>query len=122
MPEETFEEQYQELCRKLFEEIEEKKNHYKRLEEASKNRYRDELESRRMKDQYRIVTEEEWETSRHERVNSWKSWSEKIKKTEKVGAKKVDKSFKPPSVKPEERNQRNPPPAYNDIEPIKRLW
>lgn len=69
------------------------------------------------------MTEEEWETSRHERVNSWKSWAEKTKKVPAVGAKKINKSFKPPPVIPEERNHRNPAPAYrDDIEPIKRLW
>jgi hypothetical protein len=76
-----------------------------------------------MKDQYRIVTEEEWETSRYERVNSWKSWGEKTKNDCKPGVKKVNKSFKAPTVKPEERTFRNPPPAYkDDIEPFKRLW
>ena len=49
----------------------EKKHHYKRLEEAAKNRYRDELEARRTRDHYKLLTEEEWEASRSERVNSW---------------------------------------------------
>ena len=71
VPEDTFDDEYHELCTKLFDEIEEKKHHYKRLEEAAKNRYRDELESRRTRDHYKLLTEEEWEASRADRVNSW---------------------------------------------------
>jgi DnaJ family protein C protein 8 len=71
VPEDTFEDEYRDLCTKLFDEIEEKKHHYKRLEEAAKNRYRDELEARRTRDHYKLLTEEEWEASRSERVNSW---------------------------------------------------
>jgi hypothetical protein len=40
LPDETFDDQYKDLCKKLFQEIEEKKEHYSRLEEASKKRYK----------------------------------------------------------------------------------
>jgi hypothetical protein len=50
LPNETFEDQYQDLCKKLFNDIEEKKEHYKRLEDAQKKRYRDEMEERKLKE------------------------------------------------------------------------
>lgn len=38
LPEDTFEIEYKEACQKLFEEIEERRNHYIRLEESQKQK------------------------------------------------------------------------------------
>lgn len=120
LPDETFEDQYRDLCKKLFEEIEEKKSHYKRLEEASKKRWKDELEAKRLKDHYRMLTEDEWESTRGERVSSWKKWSETKKSSNMVGTKKSSGFLRPPAHKMEERSKDNP--ANREVESVKRLW
>ena len=105
LPSDTFEDQYKELCKKLFGEIEEKKEHYKRLEDATKKRYRDDLEERVLKEQFRVLTEEEWETTRQERVSCWKTWSNRKAHNNVVGTRKSSGFLRPPPVKPEERTK-----------------
>lgn len=60
MPPDTFQTQYQETCKKIFQEIEDKKNQVIRLQQSNYTRKMDELETKRMVEQYRILTEDEW--------------------------------------------------------------
>jgi len=122
LPDDTFDDQYKELCRKLFDEIEEKKTHYKRLEEASKKRWKDEMEAKRIKDHYRLLTEDEWESTRGERVSSWKAWSTKKDKSNVIGTKKSSGFLRPPPHRPEERTKDNPAPSKREVESVRRLW
>jgi len=64
LPEDTFEGQYKEMCNKLFDEIEERKNHYQRTEESQRKRQHEELEEKKIKEQIRQMTEEEWEKNK----------------------------------------------------------
>ena len=56
-------------CKKIFDEIEEKKNHYIRLEQGAQRRRAEEVELLTLKEQYRILTQEEWERTQDERIN-----------------------------------------------------
>jgi DnaJ family protein C protein 8 len=60
LPPDTFQTQYQETCKKIFQEIEDKKNQVIRLQQSNYTRKMDELETKRMVEQYRILTEDEW--------------------------------------------------------------
>jgi len=50
-----------------------------------------------MVEQFRVLTEEEWERSRDKRVANWRDFS---KKKFVVGSKKSDGAIRPPPVKP----------------------
>lgn len=60
-------------------------------------------------EQYKVLTEEEWEDTREARVVNWRSFSSK---KAVIGSKKSDKSMKPPPVKMEMR-----PPSAARIDP-----
>eukprot|EP01016_Furgasonia_blochmanni_P047808 TRINITY_DN705_c0_g2_i1.p1 TRINITY_DN705_c0_g2~~TRINITY_DN705_c0_g2_i1.p1 ORF type:complete len:220 (-),score=59.30 TRINITY_DN705_c0_g2_i1:755-1414(-) len=100
LPEETFELQYREMCKKLFDEIEERKQHYMRTEESQRQRQREEQEIKVMKEKIRQMTEEEWETSREQRVDNWRKFSSQ---KSVIGTKKSNKQIRAPQVKMEER-------------------
>ena len=68
LPEDTFKIQYKANCDLLFDEIEEKRNHYIRLEQGARRRRQEEIELLTLKQQYKILTEEEWVKSREERI------------------------------------------------------
>ena len=69
-----------------------------------------------------MLTEDEWESTRGERVNSWKAWSDNKTKSNVVGTKKSSGYLRPPAVKMEERAKDNPAPQKRDVESVKRLW
>jgi len=49
------------------------------------------------------LTEDEWETSRGERVSSWRDFTKKNDKSNMIGTKKSTGLIRPPIVKAEER-------------------
>lgn len=53
-----------------------------------------------MMEKYKVLTEDEWESSRDGRVSNWRNFSSK---KAVIGSKKSDKSIKPPPTKMEER-------------------
>ena len=53
-----------------------------------------------MLDQYRIYTEDEWETTRDQRINNWRFFS---KKDRVIGTKRSDNHMRPPEIKQEAR-------------------
>ena len=57
----------------------------------------DDLETKKMVEQYKVLTEEEWERSRDKRVSNWREFS---KKKYVVGSKKSDGAIRHPPVKP----------------------
>ena len=63
-------------------------------------RQREELEEKKIKEQIRQLSEEEWEKTRDERVQNWRHFSSK--KTV-IGTKKSNKMIRAPQVKVEER-------------------
>lgn len=75
----------------MFDEIEDKKNHMIRMEENSKKRRLETLELLSLKQQYKILTEDEWVKSREQRVQKWKKYQNKKKK---IGSKGTDYSIR----------------------------
>jgi len=109
LPEDTFENQYKEMCQKLFDEIEERKNHYQRTEESQKKRQHEEMEEKKIKEQIRQMTEEEWEKTREDRVKNWRDFAGKKCV---IGTRNSNHQIKAPQVKMEDR----PPSAPKTIE------
>ena len=68
LPDDTYENQYQSILHELFETIEQKKVYIAKLDASKKIVKLEDLENKRMLDQYKIYTEEEWETTREQRV------------------------------------------------------
>jgi DnaJ family protein C protein 8 len=58
------------------------------------------METKKMVEQFKILTEEEWERSRDKRVSNWRDFS---KKKYVVGSKKSDGAIRPPPIKAESR-------------------
>jgi DnaJ family protein C protein 8 len=100
LPEDTFEMQYREMCQKLFDEIEERKNHYQRTEESQRKRQHEEQEEKKIKEQIRQMTEEEWEKTREDRVKNWRNFASK---KSVIGTRNSNHQIKAPQVKMEDR-------------------
>lgn len=71
-----------------------------KLQQSNYSRKMDELETRRMVEQYRILTEDEWERSRDKRVSNWRDFS---KRKFVIGTKRSDGGIRPPPVETEVR-------------------
>ena len=69
------------------------------------------MEVKKLAEQYRVLTEEEWERSRDKRVSNWRDFS---KKKFVVGSKRSDGSIRPPPVRTENR------PHYSTIDDKKK--
>jgi DnaJ family protein C protein 8 len=107
LPEETFEAEWKETLTRLFFEVEERRAHYTRLSEAQRQRKEEQLHEEWMKEQIRVLTDEQWENSRDERVKKWREYSSK---KHILGTKSSSHEIRPPPVIPEER----PPSAPKD--------
>lgn len=53
----------------------------------------EEQENKKLIEQYRILTEDEWEKTRDERVGNWRKY---VEKKNVIGSKKSDKSIHAP--------------------------
>jgi DnaJ homolog subfamily C member 8 len=80
--------------------IEEKKDHITKLQQSTINRRMEELETKKIIEQFRVLTEEEWERSREKRVNNWREFSNK---KYVVGSKRSNGGIRPPPTKAEHR-------------------
>ena len=71
------------MCKQLFEEIEERKHYFERLDAAYKRKKRNEAEKKLISEE--IVQEDmkAWEENREQRVQSWRQFSQKKARTEK---------------------------------------
>ena len=78
-------------CKKIFDDIEDKRNHLVRMEENSKKRRLQTLELLSLKQQFKVLTEEEWEKSRNTRIAKWKKFQHNKKK---IGSKGTDYSIR----------------------------
>lgn len=72
MPDSTFQDQYQETCLNIFKDLEDKKEHIVKLQQSTYNRKMEEMETKKIIEQFRVLTEEEWERSREKRVANWR--------------------------------------------------
>ena len=100
LPGDTFMQEYKANCRRIFDEIEDKKSHYLRLEEGAKRRRQEETQLLILKEQFRILTEEEWEKSRDDRINKWRNFSSR---KGRVGSKGTNGAIRTSILKMEER-------------------
>lgn len=71
------------MCRKLFDEIEERKQHFERLDSAYKRTKRNEFEKAKVKEE--IIKEDikAWEDGREQRVDNWRKFTSHKTKIEK---------------------------------------
>ena len=92
LPEDTFYHDYKINCRRLFQEIDDKKAHLFKMDEMSRLKKNQELEIMALKEHYKILTEEEWDKTRSDRVNKWQNFK---KKANKIGSKTSDGSIRP---------------------------
>jgi DnaJ family protein C protein 8 len=65
----------------------------------------EELETKRMVEQYRILTEDEWERSREKRVSNWRNFSQR---KFVIGTRRSDGGIRPPPVNAETRPDHTP--------------
>lgn len=83
LPEETFNIEVQNMCKKLFEEIEDRKQHFERLDAAYKRKKRVEIETKLVQEEILKEDQKAWDENRDKRVDAWRSFSEKKTKIEK---------------------------------------
>jgi len=93
LPEDTFESDFKLNCRRVFDEIEDKKNHLLKMDQNSVKRRNQELELLSLKEHYKVLTEEEWEKTRENRIKKWKFFQQK---GNKIGTKASDGSIRLP--------------------------
>jgi DnaJ family protein C protein 8 len=93
LPEDTFETDFNLNCRRVFDEIEDKKNHLLKMDQNTVKRRNQELELLSLKEHYKVLTEEEWERTRDNRIKKWKFFQQK---GNKIGTKGSDGSIRLP--------------------------
>ena len=112
------------MVKKLFAEIEERKQYFERMEAARKRQKRSEAEKQRAKEE--IIKEDmrAWEDTREGRVKSWQDFTEKKSRLERK--KKIKFGTRAPQVQQEMRPDNAPkdetfkPMGLN--EDYKRSW
>ena len=93
LPEDTFEVDFRLNCRRLFDEIEDKKNQLLKMDENAVKRRNQDLELLGLKEHYKVLTEEEWDRTRDTRIKKWKFFQQK---GNKVGSRGSDGSIRLP--------------------------
>ena len=104
LPEETINIEIQDMCRQLFEEIEDRKSYFERMDQALKRKKRAEAEQAQVSKEIQKEDMKAWEDTRDERVASWRTFSMKKQRTEKK--KKMRYGVHAPPLRAEQR------PAY----------
>ena len=91
LPEETFQTDFQLNSRRVFEEIEDKKNQLKKMDHHTTSKRIQDLELMGLKEQYRVLTDEEWDKTREQRIKKWKSFKQK---DNRIGSRNTDGSIR----------------------------
>lgn len=99
LPQDTFLMDYKAQCQKLFWEIEEKRQHIIKQQEAQKKAKQQEMEEYKVKEKFRQLSEEDWEKTRDERVGKWREFDKK-----KANEKLKYRGTKAPVPKMEQRS------------------
>ncbi|CAG9330355.1 DNAJC8 [Blepharisma stoltei] len=102
LPEDTFSSEVQDMCNRIFREIEERKIHFDKYDFMAHKRQREEDERRKEEDERKTQDEKEWERSRDKRVNQWRTFTNK-KDNKKSKKRMRGFEMKPPVVRMEER-------------------
>jgi hypothetical protein len=99
LPQDTYETDVKLMIKNIIDEIEERREHTEKLENAYKKRHKEEDELRRMQEEYDKQANKEWESYRDKRVKNWN----KFKERNFNGKKRGRYETKPPKYKMEER-------------------
>ena len=108
LPNDTLDSEVKEMVKRIMDEIDEKKKFLEKQNLTQEKREREEVEYKKMQDDYEKQYNKEWESSRDKRVKNWRKFTEKITN----GKKKGKFETRPPHLKMEERpeiygNSRN---------------
>lgn len=93
LPEETFMTDFAINSRRVFEDIEDKRNHLLKMDLNLIEKRNEEIQTYGLKEQYRLLTEEEWEKGREHRIKKWKDFKNK---GNKIGTRTSDMSVRLP--------------------------
>ena len=66
------------------------------MQQSNHRRRMDEIETKKVIEQFRILTEEEWERSREKRVSNWRQFSNS---KHVVGSRRSNGGIRPPPTK-----------------------
>ena len=91
LPEDTFDFDLKINCRRLFNEIEEKKNQLLKMDEDLRKSRNQKLEILALKEHYKLLTEEEWDKNRVKRIKKWKNFKSR---NNKIGSRNSDHSIR----------------------------
>lgn len=101
LPTDSINSEVQDMCKKLFEEIEERKQHFDRLDQAYKRKKHHETEKSKAQEDVLKEDLKAWEENRDKRVESWRTFNTHKEKKEKK--KKTKYGIRAPANKAEER-------------------
>ena len=124
LPNDTFDSEVKEMVKKIMDEIDEKKKFLEKQNLNQEKREREEVEFKKMADDYEKQYNKEWESSRDKRVKNWRKFTEKITQ----GKKKGKFETRPPQIKMEERpeiygnNRNGEGNRLGPAEDFKRPW
>lgn len=99
LPEDTFNIDVQTMCQKLFDQIEDSKKFYDKVEIIKRKRMHKDLETRKLAKEVEKEVEREWEDNRDKRAKDWR----KFQQVSKGGRKRGKYEFKAPKTKMESR-------------------
>ena len=91
LPEDTFEFDLKINCRRLFNEIEDKKNQLLKMDEDLRKSRNQKLQVLALKEHYKLLTNEEWDKNRTKRINKWKKFKNR---NNKIGSRNSDHSIR----------------------------
>jgi len=102
LPDDTFDTDFKINSRRVFDEIEDKKNQLLKMDHNSVKRRNQQLELLSLKEHYKVLTEEEWERTRENRIKKWKFFQQK---GNKIGTKGSDGSIRLPKKRFDEERR-----------------
>ena len=91
LPIDDIDSEFQVNCKRIFYEIEEKKQQLEKMEVINSKKRVEDLKVLGLREQYKVLTDEEWDKTRESRIKKWKTFN---KKTNRIGTKQSDGSFK----------------------------
>lgn len=100
LPLDTYNDQYALNCKKIFDEIEDAREHQAQQDRGAQLRRQEKVDLLVAKKEYEIFTQEQWEKSQPERIDKWKKFQQKAGR---IGARGTTGEIRHPSMRPEER-------------------
>ena len=116
LPDESIKQEIAELCTELFEEIEDRKKYFDRLDQAYKRKKAHDADKKKAQEEIIQEDVKAWEENREQRVASWREFSTKKAKIEKK--KKIKFGVHAPPLKAEERPVHAAPLDHGQNKPM----